>query len=282
MGGGTRSLRTRNTRLRRAVGGVRRRAGRGIRRWGRPHRYAGKAGALVKSVLMRNAETKFVRDDNISASTGFNSVIAAQTDYYRCFPQVTQGTQSHQRIGQRITPVSITCRVNGHFDRNDALSRDIEVHVFFLNVKQQKSVLAAYSIVPGLYNITNKFLLHNYGELLDNGDGTNTSFGGDFLATTKPVNKDAFTLIKRYKIHLYKGAGTSNNDQVANNEKRQFTINCRLPVHQFIYDAQTDALPQNYMPVMCIGYRYLDGNPADTTGGVIQVQASSSMYFKDL
>jgi len=280
----TRSRRT-NRAPRRITGGatsmttvrtVRRRLGRG-----RAHSYRGRFAQNVKKVLMRNAETKFVRDENISANTTFNSVITNANDFYRCFPQVTQGTLSAQRIGQRITPVSITSRLNIAFDLNDALSRDIEVHVWYLNSKQQKSVLAAASIPT--YNITNGFIMTGAAELLDNGDGTNTPFNGNFLSVTKPINKDQWTVIKHYRVHLYKGAGTSNNNQTANNEKRHVSLTTRLPVHQLIYDAQTDTLPTNYCPVFCIGYRYLDGTNADTgLNGVIEVQSASQMYFKDV
>ena len=276
MGGGTRRVRTRNTRLRRAA-----KSGRsGMRKWARPHTYKGKFAQNVKQVLMRNAETKYVRDDNISALTNFNSRVASQRDFYRCFPQTTQGNRSNNRIGQRLTPLSISCTVNIAFDLTDALSRDIEVHVWFLTLRQQKSVLAASGTL--LYNITNGFVLQGTAELLDNGTGGNTPFDGDFLSTTKPVNKDQFTVIRKYKRHLYKGSGTSNNNQIANNERRHTTIKCKLPTPQLIYDAQADSLPTNYCPVMCIGYRYLDGTPADTLGGVLQVQASSEMYFKDM
>lgn len=247
----------------------------------RAHTYKGKFAQNVKRVLMRNAETKFVRDENISALTTFNSVITNANDFYRCFPQVSQGTLSAQRVGQRLTPVSITSRINIAFDINDALSRDIEVHVWYLNSKQQKSVLAASATVG--YNITNGFILSGAAELLDNGDGTNTPFNGNFLSVTKPVNKDQWTVIKHYRVHLYKGAGTSNNNQTANNEKRHVSLTTRLPAHQLIYDAQTDTLPTNYCPVFCIGYRYLDGTAADTgINGVIEVQSASEMYFKDV
>jgi len=253
----------------------RRRLGRG-----RAHAYKGKFAQRVKQVLMRNAETKFVRDENISALTDFNSVVNQQSDFYRCFPQLSQGTLSAQRIGQRVTPVSITSRVNVAFNITDAVSRDIEVHVWYLTSKQQKSVLAASGNL--LYNITNGFILSGAGELLDNGDGTNTPFAGDFLSVTKPINKDQWSVIKHYRVHLYKGSGTSNNNQVANNEKRHVSLTTRLPVHQLIYDNQGDTLPTNYCPVMCIGYRYLDGTAADEGGGVIEVQSASEMYFKDV
>jgi hypothetical protein len=246
----------------------------------RAHRYRGKFAQKVKRVLMNNAETKYVRDENISAITPFNSIVQNISDFYRCFPQLTQGTLSAQRIGQRVTPTAIIVRLNVAFDVTDALSRDLEVHVWFLTSKQQKSVYQAKANVA--YNITNGFVQQGYQELLDNGDGTNTYFSGNFLSCTKPLNKDQWSLIKHYKIHLYKGSGTSNNNQVANNEKRHASIVCRLPKHQLIYDQQSDTLPTNYMPVMCLGYRYLDGTAADTGAGVLKVQMASEMRFKDV
>jgi len=247
----------------------------------RAHTYKGKFAQRVKKVLMRNAETKFVRDENLTPIQNFNSVINAQDDFYRCFPQVSQGTLSAQRVGQRLTPISITSRMNIAFNVTDALSRDIEVHVWYLMSKQQKSVLAASGNL--IYNITNGFVLSGVTELLDNGDGTNTPFNGDFLSVTKPINKDQWTVIKHYRVHLYKGSGTSNNNQTANNEKRHVSLTTRLPTHQLIYDNQGDTLPTNYMPVFCIGYRYLDGTAPDTgLGGLIEVESASEMYFKDV
>lgn len=172
----------------------------------RAHTYKGKFAQNVKRVLMRNAETKFVRDENISALTTFNSVITNANDFYRCFPQVSQGTLSAQRVGQRLTPVSITSRINIAFDINDALSRDIEVHVWYLNSKQQKSVLAASATVG--YNITNGFILSGAAELLDNGDGTNTPFNGNFyplrsqlIRTNGPSSNTIAYIFIRVLVH---------------------------------------------------------------------------------
>jgi len=183
-------------------------------------------------------------------------------------------------LGQRITPTKIQLDVNCAFSRTDALSRDIEVHLFVLKHKTQKSVLQASGV--GGWNDINGWLLYNTNELLDNGTGANTSFAGTFADVTKKLNNDAFTMVKHKKYHLYKGAGTTNNNQTANNERRHFTARINLPTQQFIYDEQADGLPTNYAPMFAIGYRYLDGTAPDTADGVIYVQASTQMWFKDV
>lgn len=256
--------------------GVRRRG----RRWARSHPYKGKFAQQVKNVLMRNAETKYVRDDIVDNVT-FNSTVSAYGDFYRAFPSVQQGIQSNQRLAQRLTPKKISLMINAAFNTTDALSRDIEVHVWVLKNKSQHTVLADSAAGPG-YNSTNGWLNYNAGELLDNGTGANTSFGGTYLDTTKQVNKDAWIVIKKYVRHLYKGSGTSNNNQVANNERRHFSLRCSLPLHQFVYDEQSDLLPTNYAPCFAIGYRYLDGTTPDDESGILKVTASTAMWFKDV
>ena len=251
------------------------------RRWRRVQKYKGKFAKKVQRVLMRNAETKYVRDDILPAATGFNSIVAAYTDFYRACPQLSQGGKSNQRIGQRLHPMKLRLDINAAFAPTDAVSRDIEVHVWVLRVKTQ-SAYSATSGLPG-WNSTNKWLNGTTaGGLLDNGTGANTTFDGTYLATTKPLNKDSFSIVKKYVRHLYKGAGTSNNNQIANNEKRHFSIRCVIPAGQFIYDAQTDLLPTNHAPCFAIGYRYLDGTVPDESGGVIQVYATTHLWFKDV
>ena len=251
------------------------------RRWRRAHRYKGKFARRVQRVILRNAETKYVRDDIISTATGFNSIVAAYTDFYRALPQLGQGGQSNQRVGQRVHPVKLRLDLNVTFGTTDALSRDIEVHVWVLRVKQQTGYLATAGLAG--FNSTNKWLNSTIaGGLLDNGTGANTTFDGTYLATTKPLNKDSFTLVKKYVRHLYKGAGTSNNNQTANNEKRHFSIRCVIPAGQFIYDSQTDLLPTNHAPCFAIGYRYLDGTNPDTSGGIIQAFATTHLWYKDI
>ena len=251
------------------------------RRWQRPHAYKGKFAAQVKQVLMRNAETKYVRDDIIGTPVLFNSLVSTYADFYRAFPSLAQGVQSNNRLGQRVTPTKIQLMINGTLDHTDALSRDLEIHVWVIKNKSQKTVLPD-SAAGGGYNSTNGWLNYNAGELLDNGTGANTPFDGTWLATTKPLNTDAFTLIKKYVKHIYKGSGTSNNDQVANNERRSFSIRCNIPCHQFIYDEQSDVLPTNFAPMFAIGYRYIDNTDPDTGTGLLEVTAATHMWFKDM
>lgn len=273
---------------RRALPGRRRRFARRVAgmRWARPHSYRGKFGAMLKSTLLRNAESKYVRSDILTTSltspqgAQFNSTINQISDFYRAFPETAQGNQSHQRMGQRITPTKIQLDVNCAFSKTDALSRDIEVHLFVLHNKTQRSVLQASGVTG--WNDINGWMLYNQQELLDNGTGANTTFAGTYTDTTKKLNNDGWTLIKHKKYHLYKGAGTTNNNQVANNERRHFSARINLPCKQFIYDEQTDGLPTNYAPCFAIGYRYLDGTDPDTANGVIFVQSSTQMWFKDV
>ena len=78
------------------------RRNRKARRWARPHKYSGGFAQKVKKVLLRNAETKYVRDDIIGTATLFNSVVSTYSDFYRAFPSLAQGVQSNNRLDHRV------------------------------------------------------------------------------------------------------------------------------------------------------------------------------------
>ena len=244
----------------------------------------------VLAVVNRESETKYVRetilDSMQSGYVNFNSYIDSTTDWYRCIPVISPGVTSGQKVGKVFNPMRCTLHLNFKFDNADQYTRDIMVVLYVLSSKTQKNY--ANSAVNS--NMTNA-----YNSFLDSGDGVNDSaFNGNYLTSTYQLNKDAFTLQKKKLIHLGKSSGVANGYQVtgqydgtgrgqyAPNSKiaHRVSVPIKLP-KKLLYDQSANTVPTNAAVWFGIGYYYRNGLPGDSGGGILQVDASCEMWYKD-
>ena len=261
--------------------------GRPVRRRRQPK---GAFAAKVKAVIRAEAETKHVRetilDSTASGYVNFNSYIDNTTDWYRCIPLISPGVTSAQKVGKVISPRNCTLHLNFKFDSADQYTRDIMVVLYVLTSKTQKS----YANTGVNSNLTT-----GYNTFLDPGDGVNDAdFHGNWLSTTYPVNHDAFTLHKKMLIHLGKSSGVANgygvvgeydgagrgmyapNSMIA----RRVSVPIKLP-SKLLYDQNANTTPTNAAVWFGVGYYYRNGLPGDSGGGILQVDASTEMWYDD-
>ena len=241
-------------------------------------------------MIRGDSETKYVRETILdSMQTGyvnFNSIIDSATDWYRCIPVISPGTTSAQKIGKVIVPRKCTLHLNFKFDSADQYTRDIMVVLYVLSSKTQKN----YS-----NSGVNSNMLTAYNAFLDPGDGVNDSdYHGNYITSTYPVNRDAFTLQKKKLIHLGKSSGVANGYQVTGqydgtgrgmyspNSKiaHRVSVPIKLP-KKLLYDQNANTVPTNAAVWFGVGYYYRNGLPGDSGGGILQVDASVEMSYKD-
>ena len=241
-------------------------------------------------MIRGDSETKHVRetilDSTASGYVNFNSYIDNTTDWYRCIPLVSPGVTSAQKIGKVIVPRKCMLHLNFTFGSADVYTRDIMVVLYVFTSKLQKSYTSS---------AVNSTLTTGYNTFLDPGDGVNDSdFHGNWLTSTYPVNRDAFTLQKKKLIHLTKSSGLANGfgvtgqydgagrGQYSPGSKlaHRVSVPIKLP-KKLLYDQNANTYPTNAAVWFGIGYYYRNGLPGDSGGGILQVDASCEMTYKD-
>jgi len=240
----------------------------------------------------------------------FNSQISSTNEIYSLLPNILQGIDSNQRIGQTINPISLKCSLalqlvqpsnkvwvptengsNPLIGNTYSYPEDIIVHVYFLTSKQVKSV-ANYSAVP----IT---------DLLAYNGSTPVQFSGSWWDAELPVNKELFNVIKHYRIRLYKGSSWQSyvangedfpssasvpaqlpTDGYATGSNNIIKIDTQIPCPKKLNyrEGATDAWanqPEDFFPFMVAGWcRNMYPLNSTVANAVYPVAISGRTYFK--
>lgn len=235
----------------------------------------------VKSVILRAQETKFVirppANYNTNATlqdfTAFTSGITSTNEIYGLIPDMSQGDDDFQRIGNTIQPVSLTTKVN--LALNSTTSQSVYADVYFLTSKTVKD-----------FNLTNAILT---AQLMNVGDGTNAAYDGTSYTAMLPINKSEFTVLAHKRVLLQKGSGDPNTalsgaglpSTNTFSYIKSFSQKIKLP-SKLTYEDASRLQPSNSFPFMVVGFCGTDvnGNLAPITARVF-VQAQSHLYYKD-
>lgn len=242
----------------------------------------------VKALMKTEMETKYVSNaltvpgniiSNLGSFTGFSTAITGTGEIYGCIPITHQGTDDHQRVGNKIKPTS--CRIKLDITNKspeDNSSRDRTVHVFLMTARSVKA-LDNYTAIP----IT---------LMMDKGDGTQTSFDGTTYNAQLPVNTKEFKVLKHKTFRLVSGfgkpnsttsatAGTTDGTITPANSYVRLTMKVPLP-KSLIYDRTSSTYPTNSAPFLVIGFTKNDGDgQAHLFSDFIQVLGQVQMRYKD-
>jgi len=238
---------------------------------------------VVKKVLNSNEETKFSigalanlqAGTNLGAHTAFTSGITTPGEAFICLPQIQQGDDDNQRVGNVIQPKSCIVRGTVTLRGTNVFSESVYADIFFMTSKNIKD-----QSLGGSLPIT---------EMLNLGNGFNGDYNGTSYRAQNPVNKADFSLLKHMRILLQKGANdpnaalsggaTSSTDTFSYN--RTFAVSIPLPAKLSYKDATT-VYPANYYPFMVAGFHGTD-QQGDTAplNPRIYIQAQAQLYYKD-
>lgn len=241
--------------------------------------------AQVKALVAAPAERKYVSDSlyqmNGGATPGawiaFSSAITGVGEIYSAMPRTAQGNDDYNRIGNQISPKSLTIKLDiSTKSFSDNAARDRQVHVFLLTAKSVKS-LDNYTSIP----IT---------QLLNKGDGTNVAFDGTQFTAQYPVNSSEFTILKHKSMRMVQGYGIANSLTATNVASTDGVI---TPSHQyahiamrvkipktFKYDRASQRFPTNYAPFLVIGFTHNNSNPV-APNDFVYVLGQTQMSFTD-
>lgn len=270
-------------------------------------------GKIAKKAVLPKAENKlacFYQSYNdgttltanragVNANRGWatqNQKITGVTDVLKLIPNVFQGSTDNQRIGQRITPVSLNLKgqVRVSLPRLNTRNRtDLKVVIYVLQAVAFKSYDALYNAAPTL--------LPN---LLQTGENFTQAFIGEAFDKDRLVSDQYFKLIKKKTVSLrYAGLDQIGGGQIpggtvvatanSHNYYAEFNMNLvkALPKHlsypESADTANNQAEPINSSIFMAMGFvnqleqaQPGEGIPAALTW--IEQCYTTQMKFKDM
>lgn len=246
--------------------------------------------AVVKQVEKRDAESKFrVQALNapglgptspgktLLAPAGFSQAITSTAEIYTIIPEVLQGIDSSERIGDKITPTSLTVDLQCSLDNND-LSSNVVVDIYFLECKLV-STADNYTAIP----ITG---------FLRAGTNTDvTAYNGKYTTAMLPVDTNRFKVLRHIRCHLNQASFSTNqnatvlsgNDTNANPTGNSKFYRVKLPVPKVYSYVQNLLAPQNSYPFMVAGWHYGDAY-SSSVGASLQpkICAQAKLWYKDM
>lgn len=216
------------------------------------------------------------------APTDFNSGVGAQADALRIIPNISQGTDDNNRIGDQINPQSLTIRgivqmLPQGAGQGDGV-RKIAARMMIVTPKAFQTWASAYA---------NATTWMPY--LLKKG-GTQTGFTGAIDDLYAPINTDAITCHFNKVIYFNQPtivAGTTSNTLALDQShlvrffKKTFKFG---KTRKFKYDDNVDTglTPSSSGAyVMLLGYCFVDGTAPDTLSTRVRLQYSSVLNYED-
>lgn len=233
--------------------------------------------ALVKRIVNGTLEKKFV--SNAQFGQGFNSGISVLGDMKALIPQVQAGTGSWQRLDQRITPLRLT--TTWHFAFADTITRSMNVMVS-LYCFHKKNV----KYVPDMAGDVTA----NGIQLLASGNsGIVQPYNGYITEGDLPLNRDSYTLIKKYTFQLTNNVGVPNGDTTPGNapnvglaeSHKRISLTVKTPKQLTYKPAGTVVYPDGFAPFWAVGYAHVGGSAPDAFNTDILVSWNTMMTYTD-
>lgn len=236
--------------------------------------------SAVLSVIKSQAETKQAWTKLVP--TDFNSAMSGVGDCCQIIPSINNGTGDNARVGDQITPQSLTIRgIIQELPQDPAQSlsvRKIGVRVMIVTPK----VYSTWASATANASTWQAYLLKK--------GGTTVGFTGVIDDLFAPVNTDAITchynkVFKFTQNGFYNTASTSITTIDMSSSVRFFKKTFKFGKNRkFKYDASVDTgLTPSAGPamVMMVGYVFLDGTSPDTLSTRVRVQYDSILNYED-
>lgn len=235
---------------------------------------------IAKRVFARSTETKYLSEDIVPLG---EDALAAQQIYgatdpgvaqvWPVMPQVPQGTTTaneYTREGVKIQPTRLEVDVELFFNNLrksidgtgnlDDCSWDLTVHMWYGYVrkyKQNQDIIANATLICQ--------------NLLDNGDGTTSAWSGNPLDHHKKINREYFVGLKHRAIRMSRPLGVQNTATLSGGVTTYFPqkinkmvrLSYKLPKTLLFNETNVD--PENYAPILMIGYQHNDNTLASNT-----------------
>lgn len=227
----------------------------------------------VESIMAKKTEDKTGYKEE--AVVAYNSPISVSSDIKFLMPDVGQGAQEGNRIGDQLFGKRLI--INGilGLDLSYATARPacrIGVRVFMVQPK-------LYTDRASITANANSWLPY----LLRKGNVA-TAFNGSVPDLYAPVNSEVVTTYYD-KVHYLSMPymATAAGQQETAFSYRHFKYALKMTNKKLLYDSnyQAGQQPTNYSPVILLGYAHLDGSSADTQNTQVTMQFNSWFDYED-
>lgn len=228
---------------------------------------------IIQKQIHKDVETK-TRSVNL-ALTAYNSGINVAGDATKVIPSIQQGLDNAERIGDKIKGMSINIR--GHLilstpTLNNPSNCRVGVRLMVVQPKRYRND----TDVTTYYNNWMPYLLDN---------GANSqAFSGAIQDLYLPINRDCVTVYYD-KVHfltvthiaVLSSIGVAPEDL----SKSTKFFNIRVPCKKTLNYIDGNETPQNFSPVVIMGYSKLDGSSADTLATSVSMAYCSIFKYED-
>lgn len=231
---------------------------------------------LVRRIVNRGVEVKHVGQRVIDAD--FNSTISAASECYRVCPDVTEGTDGHQRIGDQIRPKYIIVKGKLHYS-SSVQGNYIPPSTVRLLILSQRNIQLSTDINPGNRVDVDHLLKDNIAT------DVGRAYTGSAFDNLAPINKDLFTVHMDRKVkmraQIEKEMGNSNTVLgYATQRTYTFSVKIKCPAKMY-FDDGSASTPNNFAPFFCLGGVNDDSSTPWTLSTPYHCTVQSELYFVD-
>lgn len=226
---------------------------------------------IVKRQIARKSENKMI-GHLMENGVLHNSPIGAG-DIVSVLTPITTGTESYQRIGDKITPKRLVVKGVLAASPEQPDNKPLYVRVLIL---AQKNLKGTKDVNAGLVQ---------FGQLLRPNEqvapNDQIPYNGTTADINRPINTDLFRVYydRTFVIAPSKTDGGAL-EQNAGSVKRWSYRFKQLP-SSLSYDELSQNLPNNFAPFFAVGYAYADGTNPDQVQLRITSTAQSYLSYED-
>jgi len=231
--------------------------------------------AEIKKITAPAEEVKYVAEQWATRQAVATLSTVSGANLYPMLPEVSEGAQANERLGNALNPKSIRTHFAMYFNNDSVNTANIYVRLLCVSSREAKSYDALANIAGA-----NLFL-----DGLGGSTDLNSANYSDNLTQNQflPVNRKSWIVHHDKIIHLAKGYGFTNNDNTPARTPTGYVPLCaRITLdtpHKgaLKYDKPLDTKANNFAPVWCAYAWTADNGTASIYP--IQIDTRSEMYF---
>lgn len=241
----------------------------------------GRLSKIVRRIANRGVEVKHVGQNVVNDA--FNSSISAASECYPILPQVGEGTDGHQRIGDKINAKYLIVKGKLHYD-NSISGTYLPPSTVRVMILSQRNIKISSDVSSRV----------DVSHLLKDNIGTDVGrpYGSTAVPAVPnpfdnlaPINKDLFVVHMdrkfKMKAQIEKQLG-DNNTVLGYSNQSTYTFVKKIRVPKTLhFDDGNGNVPNNFAPFVCMG-SVLDDNTGQWVGSTpYRLVVQAELYFTD-